>query len=421
MTPRSTAPVFVLGGAHTPYLGKFNPDFIWKKHPDFGKRENPSIDEHLHQSILGALEHAGVAAREINAGYVSNFVGECFVNQGHLGSLAAGAHPDLELKPWTRVEGACASGGLALVQAIHGLNSVYDVVLAAGAEVQTTVNAMIGADYLARASHYATERQIDDFPFPALFARRIKAYMEAFDLTFDDLALLSAKAYANANLNPFAHMKAYTLTYEDAQHESPKNPTFLANEELRPFLRVSDCSQVSDGASTVILASETGVRRLGKNPADLVRISGFGHAVAPLRGERDLTRATTSARAAEQAYHASGLTPADVQIAELHDCFTINEILLYEACGFAETGKGAGLIRSGATKLDGKLPVNTGGGLIGFGHPVGATGIKQALEITRQMNGECGEYQVAGELLAGLAVNIGGDDRTAVVTTYQRG
>jgi acetyl-CoA acyltransferase len=421
MTQRSIPPVFVLGGAHSAYLGKFNPDFIWKKHPDFGKRENPTIQEHLQGSIMGALENAGVAASDVDAGYVSNFVGECFVNQGHMGSMAAGTHPDLDHKPWLRVEGACASGALALTQAALGLNGIYDIAVVAGAEVQTTVNAMIGADYLARAAHYASERPIDDFPFPALFARRIRAYMEKYDLTFDDLALLSAKAYANANRNPFAHMKGYTLTYEDARVESKRNPTFLSNEELRPYLKVSDCSQVSDGASSLILASEAGVRKLGKNPADLVRVTGFGHVVAALDGARDLTAATTSARAAELAYRAAGVGPEDIQVAELHDCFTINELLLYEACGFAERGKGVELVRSGATKLEGRLPVNTGGGLIGFGHPVGATGVKQALEITRQLNGECGDYQVQGDLRTGIALNIGGDDRTAVATIYQRG
>ncbi len=421
MATHSDAPIFVLGGAHSPYLGKFHPDFIWKGHPDFGKRENPTLDEHLERSIGGALEHAGVAAREIETGLVANFVGECFVNQGHLGSLAAGAHADLADKPWTRVEGACASGGLAVVQALHALRSAYDVAIVAGGEVQTTVNAMVGADYLARAAHYATEHEIDSFPFPSLFARRIRAYMEAYDLNFDDLALISAKAYANANRNPNAHMKAHTLTFEQAREASKANPTFLSTEELHPYLKVSDCSQVSDGASAIVLATEAGARRLGKNPADLVRISGFGHVVAPLRGERELSAATTTAKAAEAAYGRAGIAAGDIQVAELHDCFTINEILLYEACGFAATGKGAELVREGVTNLDGSLPVNTGGGLIGFGHPVGATGVKQALEITRQLQGECGDYQVDRELHTGLAANIGGDDRTAVVTIYQRG
>ena len=246
-------------------------------------------------------------------------------------------------------------------------------------------------------------------------------YMETFDLHFDDLARLSAKAYANANRNPNAHMRDYTLTFEEAREASPKNPTFLSNPDLHPYLKISDCSQVSDGASAMVLASESGVRKLGLNPADLVRISGVGHATADLRGERDLVRATTAARAAEIAYAGAGRDPENVDVAELHDCFTINELLLYEACGFAPTGKGAELVRSGATELDGRLPVNTGGGLIGFGHPVGATGIKQGVELTRQLNRKCGDYQVGSDVRCALAANIGGDDRTAVVTIYEKG
>lgn len=414
-------PIFVLGGGHSPYIGKFNNDFIWKRHPDFGKRSNPTIDEHLSISIQSALKNSNIGASDVDGGVVSNFVGELFVQQGHLGAIAAGVDPDLDGKPWSRVEGACASGGLAILVVRNVLIAGADVMIAAGVEVQTTESALVGADYLARASHYATERDIDDFPFPALFARRIRAYMETFDLTFDDLARLTAKAYSNANRNPNAHMRDYTLTFEDAREPSRKNPTFLSNPELHPYLKISDCSQVSDGASAMVLASEAGVRKLGLDPSDLVRITGAGHATADLRGERDLVRATTTGRAAEIAFTGAARSPEDVDIAELHDCFTINELLLYEACGFAPTGKGVELIRSGATELDGRLPVNTGGGLIGFGHPVGATGIKQGVELARQMQGQCGDYQVDGDLRCGLAANIGGDDRTAVVTVYEKG
>ncbi len=421
MSSRSIPTTYILGGAHTPYLGKFHPDFIWKGHPDFGSRHNLTLEEHLCQAIRGALENTRVPASSVDAGFVGNFVGELFSQQGHLGSVAAGAHPALDTKPWTRTEGACASGGLALIAAIHSIAAGNDITIVAGAEVQTTENAKVGADYLARAAHYATERDIDAFPFPALFARRIRAYMENGDLTFDDLARLSAKAYGNANRNPAAHMHGYRMSFEEAREPSAKNPTFLSDEALHPFLKISDCSQVSDGASALVLVSEDGARRLGRKPSELVKISGFGHAVGAIQGERDLTRASITAQAAAQAYHRAGRKPEDIQVAELHDCFTINELLLYEACGFANYGQGARLIREGVTELEGRLPVNTGGGLIGFGHPVGATGVKQALEVARQLNGECGDYQVSNNPRIGISANIGGDDRTAVVAVYEKG
>src|SRR5438093_5810758 len=153
--------VFLLGGAHSGFIGKFHPDFVWKGHPDFGKRRNPTLEEHIRVAVIGAFEKTGVPASAIQKGYVGNFTGELFAKQGHLGAVLASVHPDLDLKPFARVEGACASGGLALLSGVDALSAGYDVVLVAGAEVQTTVNAAEGADYLARAAHYATPRAID--------------------------------------------------------------------------------------------------------------------------------------------------------------------------------------------------------------------------------------------------------------------
>ena len=264
--------VHVLGGSHSPFIGKHHPDFIWKKHPDFGKRENPTLEEHLFASVRGALDATGVDADAIERGFVGNFTGECFVNQGHLGAMMAGAAPGLAGKPMARVEGACASGGLAIGWGVDSIQAGWDVVLVAGAEVQTTVSARQGADYLARAADYARQRGIDDFTFPALFARRTKACFEAFGWDHPDLAPVVVKAYENANCNPDAHMHARKVDEAWALQASDANPTFLSNEEFRDYLKFSDCSQVSDGASAIILASDEGLARLGKSAGDAVRI-----------------------------------------------------------------------------------------------------------------------------------------------------
>jgi acetyl-CoA acyltransferase len=413
--------VFVLGAAHTSFIGKFHPDFIWKKHPDFGKRENPTIEELIRGAALDALEDAGVAPADVDKGYVGNFVGELFVNQGHLGSVLASAHPDFHGKPFSRVEGACASGALALSAGVDAIAAGYDTVLIVGAEVQTTVNAKVGADYLARASHYRTQRDLDPFTFPAMFARRTKAYTEAFGLEPVDLAKLVVNAYANAAKNPKSHMGTVTMTLEHATECSDKNPAFLTNEELKPFMKVTDCSQVSDGGSAVVLVSEEGLAKAGKTPADAVEILAYGHATGPIEGPADLTEMETTQRAAAEAYADAGVTAADVQVVEIHDCFAIAQFLALEALGFAEKGKAKLLVDEGALALDGRLPVNTGGGLMAFGHPVGATGVKQAGEIFRQLLGRCGDYQVPGEPTLGLSQNMGGDDRTSVVTIYKKG
>jgi len=410
---------FVLGGAHSGFLGKFHPDFIWKGHPDFGKRTNPTIEDHLRIAVLGALAQTGVPANTVQKGYVGNFTGELFVKQGHLGAALAGVHPDFNLKPFMRVEGACASGGLAFVAAVDAISAGCDVVLVSGVEVQTTVNAAEGADYLARAAHYPTQRGIDPFTFPCLFARRAKAYREAHGAGPADLARVVVKAYSNANKNPHAHMHDVKMTLEQAGTPSDRNPLFLENPEFRDHMKVSDCSQVSDGASALILVSEAGLKRLGKRLGDASEVLSYGHATAPLAGLGDPLVLGTAAAAAREAYADAGIGARDIGVAEVHDCFSITELLLYEALGFAERGRATQLVQDGTVMLDGKLPVNTGGGLMAFGHPVGATGVKQILEIHKQMKGQCGDYQIKTPPGHGIAANIGGDDRTAVVTALR--
>ncbi len=419
---KTARPVYLIGAHHTPFIGKFHPDFIWKGHADFGTRDNPSLEDYVHRAALGALEDAGLAPKDVQKGFVGNFVGELFSNQGHLGSVLASAHPDLAGKAFSRLEGACASGALALLAGVDAIAAGCDVALVVGAEVQTTVNAKIGADYLARASHYRTQRDLDPFTFPALFARRVKAYQEAFGLESADLAKVVVNAYANAAKNENAHMKAVSMTLERAAEASDKNPAFLDNEELRPYLKVSDCSQVSDGGSAVVLVSEEGLKKAGKTSDQAIRLLAYGHATGPIEGPDDLTEMAVTRAAGQQAFGDAGLTPQGVQVAEVHDCFAIAQVLAMEALGFAERGKAKEqLIATDAMALGGSIPTNTGGGLMAFGHPVGATGVKQAGELFRQLMGRCGEYQVGGEPQVGLAQNMGGDDRTAVVTLWRRG
>ena len=301
-----------------------------------------------------------------------------------------------------------------MLSALDAIAAGAETVLVAGVEIQTTQSARVGADYLARASHYRRQRSIDEFTFPALFAARIKACRERWGITDEDLGFIATKAYSNANKNPYAHMRTKEMPLELASSVSDRNPNFLGNEELRSYLKMSDCSQVSDGASALVVVSEEGLRRLGLTPADAVEVVGSGHAVSSLYEDGDPTALTTTASAVGRAYKSAGITAADVDIAEVHDCFTVAEILMYEAAGFAQPGQGKELARSGETSLQGRIPVNTGGGLIGFGHPVGATGVKQPLEIYRQMKGKAGDYQVKKDLRFGVTANMGGDDTTVV-------
>ena len=411
--------IFVVGGHLTLFIGKFHPDFIWKKHPDFGEKENPSLEDYLVNSIRGALDETGVDAGDIDRGFIGNFAGELFSSQGHLGAMAVRADEKFVGKPFMRVEGACASGGLAVLSGVDALHSGSDVVLAAGAEVQTTCSAREGAGYLARASHWGEERDIDEFTFPAMFARRAKHYKEAFGVTDEDIAHVAVKAYANANKNPNAHMREVTMELEKASKAGKRNPAFLANEELKPHLKMSDCSQVSDGGAAMILATEAGLKRLGIAEEDCIELVSYGQATGALGQVDDYTELSITKIAAQQAYEDGGLEPEDVDVAEVHDCFAVTECLMYEALGFAESGEGAKLAREGETTLEGSIPVNTGGGLMAFGHPVGATGVKQVLEIFRQMKGQCGDYQLEETPSVGLTANMGGDDRTSVCMAFK--
>ncbi len=410
---------FVIGGHTTPFIGKKHPDFVWKRHPDFGKRTNPTLDETLVAAVQGALETTGTAAEDVDRAWIGNFVGELFNNQGHLGAAVVGAAPGLLYKPIMRVEGACASGGLAFASAIESIRAGTDVALVVGVEVQTTVSARIGGDYLARASHYPRQRELDDFTFPALFARRTKHYREAFGISEEDIGRAAVKAYANANRNPLAHMRAISMDLDTAREASDRNPQFLTHAEYAPYMKMSDCSQVSDGGSAMVVVSEAGLARLGKTEADAIEVVALAHTTGNLWEDGDLTRLGTTSVAAERAYAEAGVRPAEVDVAEVHDCFTVTELLMTEALGFADAGQGAALLREGRTEIDGDTPVNTGGGLVGFGHPVGATGIKQVLEIHRQMKGNCGDYQVAKPPAVGLTANMGGDDKTVVLGIYR--
>mmetsp|Transcript_60412 Transcript_60412/g.144024 ORF Transcript_60412/g.144024 Transcript_60412/m.144024 type:complete len:426 (+) Transcript_60412:110-1387(+) len=410
--------VFIAGGHITPFIGKGSKNFIWKKHPDFGKRTNPEVKDYIADSIKGALSavsgSASAAGEAMDRVYVGNFAGELFNQQGHLGAAVAAGEPSLLYKPSMRVEGACASGGLAAAAAVQAVKAGDDCVLAVGAEMQSAASAREGGTFLARAADFNRQAGIDDFTFPCLFARRTKAYLSKYPhASFADLGAISAKAYGNGNLNPLAHMHSMKVSTEYASDVSDKNPNFLSNEDFRSYLKVTDCSQVSDGGAACVFASEEGLKKLGRSVDDCIEVLGNDYGAGDLWSDPpDLTEMTTTKTVVRRMLAKHGVKLEDVGVAELHDCFTLAEMLAYEAIGLAEAGQGCEVVRSGMTSLTGKLPVNTGGGLISFGHPVGATGVKQIMEVYRQMKGLCGDYQLSKRPELGMTVNMGGDDKT---------
>lgn len=398
MAPR---PVYVVGGYSTVFVGRGHPEF---------RRGQKGIKEYLDESIRGAFQATGVPAEAVDRTYVGNFVGELFNSQGHLGACVASAAPALLNKPSMRVEAACASGGLACAEAVRAIKAGDDCVLAVGVEVETDADGKSGNAYLARAADFKRQSHIDQFLFPALFAKRTKAYMEKYpSVTLGDLAGFAAKAYANGNNNPRAQFQSVMMTKEAAE----KSPLFLRNEDYKPFIRLSDCSTFSDGSAALIFMSEEGLRRYGVNIVDAVEVVAWDQGAGNVwEDPQDLTEMSTAKTVVRRMLSRADVKPSDIEVAEVHDCFTMTELMLYEAIGFAEPGRAVELLKSGATGLRGRIPINTGGGLVATGHPVGATGVRQVLEIYRQMKGHCGNYQLEKRPQLGLTVNMGGDDKT---------
>lgn len=412
--------VFIVGGAHSTYLGRGHPDWVSRTEQAAGAR-NPTLEEHLATAVRRLFEQTGVSPGAVDRGVVANFLGECFARQGHLGAVLAGLHPELDGVPCTRVEAACASGGAAVISAAEALQAGHDVALVAGAEVETNVSGRDGVAYLARAADIAQADALEPNTFPFLFAQRARAYKESFGATHEDLVAVARKAYGNARLNPFAQMQRAGIDEATLASPGPHNPEFLQDAALRPHMRLLESTTFTDGASAVLLASERGLKRLGIDPADCTELRAWSQSTARLSDPIDPARMPNMARAAGRAYADAGVRPEHVGLAEVHDCFAITELLLYEALGFAKEGEGMHLLREGRTAIGGDLPVNTGGGLLGFGHPVGASGVKQVAEVHRQLHGQCGDYQVKARPEVAVTANLGGNDRTGVVMVFSPG
>ncbi len=373
----------------------------------FGELWDMSFRDIVLSAGIEALEDANLEGREIDAIYVGNMSGGRYLAQEHISALIADYAGLAELHiPSTRVEAGDASGGLALRQAYMAVASgMHDIVIAAGAEKVTDVGAEMAMDILSSSA----DREWEVFcgaNLPALFAMIARLHMEKFGTKPEDLAKVSVKNHRNATLNPKAQFR------REISLEVALNSPYVA-EPLRLF----DCAPISDGASVVILASEEVARKYTDTPVYISACCQASDYIA-LHSRRDITTMDAVVYASKQAYKQAGIEPKDIDVAEVHDSFTIAEIIAYEDLGFVEKGRGAELIREGVTELDGEIPVNPSGGLKACGHAIGATGIRQAVEIVLHLRGDAGKRQVDAE--RGLALNIGGTGATAVVTIFER-
>jgi acetyl-CoA C-acetyltransferase len=308
--------------------------------------------------------------------------------------------------PSTRVEAACASGGLALRQGIAAITSgMHDIVVAGGVEKMTDILTESTTQTLVTAADQEWEAFLG-MTFPGLYAMMARRHMHEFGTTRRQLSLVSVKNHKNAKNNPYAQFQ-FEIT-EDQVIESPM---------VADPLRLLDCSPITDGAACVILASEKKAKEFTDSP---IYMTGSGQASSSiaLHDRKRITVVDATVNAAKEAYARAKKRPSDIQVAEVHDAFTIGEILAIEGLGFVKIGEGGKATEEGLTQIGGKIPVNTSGGLKAKGHPVGATGVAQAVEIVLQLRGEAGKSQVDADI--GLTHNVGGSGGTAVVHILEK-
>ncbi len=371
----------------------------------FGELWDRGFRDIVLEAGAEALADADLEGREIEAMYVGNMSGGRYLGQEHIAALIADYAGLAEFGiPATRVEAADASGGLAVRQAYMAVASgLHDIVIAAGAEKVTDVGDPM--EILSASVDMEWERFVGG-NLPALYAIMARMHMESFGTTEEDLAMVSVKNHRNGVRNPKAQFRR-EIRVEDV----------LKSPYVADPLKLLDCASISDGAAAVILASEEVARKITDTPVYIEACTQASDYIA-LHSRKDVLMMKAVVKAAREAYKLAGIKAKDVQVAEVHDSFTIAEILAYEDLGFAEKGRGAELIREGVTEIDGDLPVNPSGGLKACGHAVGATGVRQIVELTLQLRGDAGKRQVDAE--KGLALNVGGTGATAVVSILGR-
>jgi acetyl-CoA C-acetyltransferase len=371
-----------------------------------GKHPGRGLRDLILEAGGKALADAGIDRGRIEALYMSNFNSQYLCYQGHMGPLASEVL-GLGNIPTMRAEGACASGSIAFRQALMVVQAgFYDVVMVGGVEKMTHRETETVTTGIASAADFELEANVG-ITFPSIFAMMANRYAHEYGDPREAMAVCAVQNHDSAMLNPDAQMHK-RITVEQVKGGFP----------IAYPLTVFDCSLVTDGAAFVILAALDVARELAGRRA--VEVIGCGQAGDTLTAasKKSLTTLAATARAAQDAYRMAGVGPGDIDLAEVHDCFTITQILNIEDLGFCAKGKGVAAVLAGETGRAGRIPVNVSGGLKAKGHPIGATGLSQIFEMVTQLRGEAGERQVAGAE-TGLTHNLGGTAATCLVSIFR--
>ena len=385
----------------------------------FGKLMGMTLPEIVSNAVLGACKEIGAETSAIDHGSIGAVCNISLNEQGLLSGLLAEV-PGMAAKPIESVENACATGGQAILSTIYKIQlGLGEVGIAVGFEKMRDADGKMDGKLVGRALGmfaHPEERAGKVFVFPHLFAEVMDLYMKTHGYTEEDLARIAVIEYENSRSNPYAQMQKNQVTLEAAMKIEGINRYVIEGLPLKTY----DCSQITDGYAAMIVASEAGLARLGLKKADCVEIAGYAQATDPLRkGVRDVLKPAGAFAAMNRAYAMAGVKPADVGVAEVHDCFTVMAALAAEVLGKAPYGKGAQYWKDGHASVGGECPINTSGGLIAKGHPIGATGVA--------MVGWCG-WQLLGKVPAELQAknasvaatfNIGGPICASVCTVLK--
>ncbi|MBO0902915.1 acetyl-CoA acetyltransferase [Jiella sonneratiae] len=371
-------------------------------HSRFGKSEAPSTEALMREVVGPAIAHAGIETSDVDGVFVG-VMNNGFSKQDFQGALVGMAHDGLGQVPAVRLENACATGSAALYTAMDFIEAGRGrVAVVVGAEKMTAIPTVEVGDILLGASYRAEEAEVEG-GFAGIFGRIAQTYFQKFGDRSEELAMIAAKNHSNGMANPYAHMRK-DFGFDFCNTVSDKNP-YVAGP-----LRRTDCSLVSDGAAAIVLADEETAETLERAIAFRARQHANDVLAISRRDPTEFAGARTAwARALEEA----GLTLDDLDLVETHDCFTIAEMIEYEAMGLAKRGEGYKVVREGITRKDGRLPVNASGGLKSKGHPIGATGVSMHVMAAMQLMEEAGDMQVQGAKTAGV-FNMGG----AAVANY---
>ena len=399
-------PVYILGGAQT--------DFARNWH-----REGLGIDAMIGEVLEAGLAATELDARDLGSVHVGNFVAELFCHQGQLGGMVASLHPELSGVPTMRHEAACASGSMAILAAAAELEAGrYDLSCVVGVESMRNVPGAQAAENLASAAWRGREWTEARYLWPAAFSDLIDAYSERYGyVDYRHLGEIARINFENARRNPLAQARDWQF------HDKSFTEDDAANPVVEGRVRKNDCGRVTDGAAVIFLASraraEAYARARGKSLADLATIEGWGHRTAPMLFADKLVESRQSPFVLPQVHQTirecfarAGIdSPFELDAIETHDCFAMTEYAAIDCFGITAPGASFKAIEDGVIAFDGRLPINPSGGLIGLGHPVGATGVRMMLDGWRQVTGRAGAYQIDGARRVGL-LNIGGSTTT---------